>query len=139
MSAHALGEQMEEAIRQGAYAVLTKPIDIGGFLSFLSLLRKEESLLVVDDDPLFCKTPKDILQARGYVVETEIDAGKVLGHMERDYKLMVLLDLKLGHVEGTDVLREILEKYPTKPVVMITGYREEMGDAIEKGFQIGAY
>jgi two-component system response regulator HydG len=139
MSAYATGGQVEEAIQQGAYAVLTKPIDFEGILSFLSLLRKDESVLVVDDDPLFSNTLKDILQARGYLVETEVDAGKVLAHMERDYKLVVLLDLKPGEAEGTDVLREIREKYPTKPVVMITGYREGMGAAIEKGFQIGAY
>ena len=139
MSAYVTGEQEEEAKRQGAYAVLTKPIDFEGILSFLSLLRKDESVLVVDDDPLFSKTLKDILQARGYEVETEADTGKVLGRMERDYKLVVLLDIKPGDAKGTEVLREIREKYPTKPVVMITGYREGMGEAIEKGFQIGAY
>lgn len=139
MSAHSTGDQDEEAKRQGAYAVLTKPIDVEGILSFLSLLKKEESVLVVDDDLRFSKTLKDILQARGYEVETEADSGKVLGRMERDYKLVVLLDLKPGDAKGTEVLREIREKYPTKPVVMITSYREGMGEAIEKGFQIGAY
>lgn len=139
MSAYATDEQAEEAKRQGAYSVLTKPLDIQMVLSFLSLLRKEESVLVVDDDPVFCRTLKDILQARGYRVETENDAGKVLGHMERNYKLMVLLDLKLGGADGVNVLREIREKYPAKPVVLVTGYRDEMGGAIEKGREIGAY
>src|SRR5690242_9129965 len=36
MSAYATDEQIEEAKRQGAYAVLTKPIDVQGVLSFLS-------------------------------------------------------------------------------------------------------
>ena len=139
MSAYATGEQAEEAKRRGAYSVLTKPLDVEMVLSFLSLLRKEESILVVDDDPLFCKTLKDILQVRGYRVVTETDAGKVLGHMEENYKLMVLLDLKLGGADGVDVLREIREKYPSKPVVLVTGYREEMGGAVEMGRQIGAY
>jgi len=139
MSAYVTGEQEEEAKRQGAYAVLTKPVDIEGILSFLSLLRKDENVLVVDDDPVFSKTLKEILQARGYWVETEVDADKVLGHMERDYKLMVLLDLNPGDADGTDVLWAIREKYPTKPVVMVTSYREEMRDSIEKGLQIGAY
>ena len=139
MSAYATYEQAEEAKRQGAYAVLTKPIDIQGVLSFLSLLRKEESILVVDDDPLFCKTLKDILQTRGYHVDTEADAGKVLGHMEENYKLLVILDLKLAGANGVDVLKDIREKYPSKPVVLVTGYREEMGGSIEKGRQIGAY
>lgn len=139
MSAYATEEQEEESKKLGAYSVLPKPLDIEALLSFFSLLRKEESVLVVDDDPVFCKTLKDILQARGYRVKTEGDAGKVLGHMEQNHKLMVLLDLKLGNAEGVNVLKEIREKYPTKPVVLATGYRDEMGGAIEKGMEIGAY
>jgi len=139
MSAYATDEQIEEAKRQGAYAVLTKPIDLQVVLSFVSLVRKEESILVVDDDPVFCMTLKNILQSRGYRVETEIDPGKVLGHMEQDYKLVVILDLKLGAANGLDVLKDIRAKYPSKPVVMVTGYGSEMAATIEKGLQIGAY
>lgn len=139
MSAYATGDQAEEAKKRGAYSVLTKPLDVEVVLSFLSLLRKEESILVVDDDPAFCKALKDILESRGYRVVTEADAGKVLGHMEANYKLMVLLDLKLAGADGLDVLRNIREKYPSKPVVLVTGYREEMADSITKGLQIGAY
>ncbi len=61
------------------------------------------------------------------------------GRLEHDYKLAVVLDLKLGAVNGSEVLTEVRAKYPTKPVVLVTGYRREMGDAIEKGRQIGAY
>ena len=139
MSAYAPPEQVEEAKRQGAYTVLTKPIDIQLLLSFLSLLRKEESILVVDDDPAFCRTIKDILQEKGYRVETETDASNVMGHMERNYKLAVVLDLKLGNVNGLDVLKEIRAKYPSKPVILVTGYGEEMSASIRNGEEIGAY
>jgi DNA-binding NtrC family response regulator len=139
MSAYATGDQAEEAKREGAYSVLTKPIDIQQVLSFLSLFRKEESILVVDDDPLFCRTLKDILQSRNYQVETEDDPEKVLSHMEQKYELVVVLDLKLGDADGLDILRDIRLRYPTKPVVLVTGYREEMTAAIEQGLKIGAY
>ncbi len=139
MSAYATEEQATEAKAQGAYTVLNKPVDIQIVLSFLSLLRKEKSILVVDDDPLFCKTLKDILQTRGFRVETEVDPKKALGHMENDYKLAMVLDLKLGEKDGLDVLREIRGKYPTKPVVLVTAYNDEMSSSIEKGLKIGAY
>ena len=109
MSAYATDELAFQARQQGADAVLAKPLDISSILLFLSLLRKVESVLVVDDDPDFCSTLKDILQSRGYRVETEGDPGKVLGHMEQDYKLVVLLDLKLGQSDGLDVLKAIRE------------------------------
>lgn len=139
ISAYATDELMEEAMRTGAYAVLSKPLNFPMILSFLSLLHKEENILVVDDDPNFSKTLKDILTLRGFNVETESEPQNVMEHLERDYKLTVLLDLKLGAMSGVDVLQTIREKYPDKPVVVVTGYRREMGGSIEKANAIGAY
>jgi DNA-binding NtrC family response regulator len=140
VSAYATDDLMAEAKRAGAYAVLSKPLNFPMILSFLSLLSKEESILVVDDDPNFCKTLKDILTLRGFHVETESEPQQVIGHLENNYKLaIVLLDLKLGAVDGVDVLKEVRAKYPTKPVVLVTGYREEMASSIEKARKIGAY
>ena len=140
VTAYATDELMDGGEgRAGAYAVLSKPLNFPIILAFLSLLRKEESILVVDDDPNFCKTLKDILTLRGFRVKTESEPRKVMGHLENDYKLAVVLDLKLGAVNGTEVLKEVRAKYPTKPVVLVTGYRQEMGNSIEKGRTIGAY
>jgi len=139
MSAYPTDEQTLEAKKYGAYSVLTKPIDLQLVLSFLSLLRKEESILIVDDDEVFCRTLKDILQARGYRVETEIDPCMVMGHMERNYKLAVILDLKLGNTDGLDILKDIRARYPSKPVVLVTGYGKDMAASIEKGLEIGAH
>ena len=139
MSAYATDEQAREAKRLGAFGVLTKPIDFQQVLTFLSLLRREESILVVDDDPAFSRTLKDILQARDYRVVTEADPGRVLGHMERDDQLVVVLDLKLGTASGLEVLKTIRGRYPDKPVVLVTGYRDEMAASIESSLGIGAY
>jgi DNA-binding NtrC family response regulator len=139
MSAYATDEQLIEAKRQGAATVLTKPIDFQQILSFLSLLRKEESVLIVDDDPAFSTTLKDILQSNGYHVDTEGDPAKVLGRMEEQYQLVVILDLKIAAVDGRDVLKEVRARYPGKPVVLVTSYRNEMSAAIKQGMQEGAY
>lgn len=139
MSAYATDEQAEEAKRLGASTVLTKPIDFQQVLSFLSLLRREESILVVDDDLAFSKTLRDILVANGYRVETETDSEQVLKHLEEHYQLVVILDLKLGGADGLDVLKRVRARYPSKPVVLVTGYRDEMTSSIESGLSIGAY
>lgn len=139
MSAYATEDQMKTAKEYGAYTILDKPINVQVVLSFLSTLMKEKSVLIVDDDPNFCKTLKGILASRGYGVETEIDPEAAISHLTEDYKLVVLLDLKLGDHDGTDILEKIRQKYPTKPVILVTGYGEEMADTINKGLNIGAY
>jgi DNA-binding response OmpR family regulator len=139
MSAYTTEAQVEEAKQLGADTVLTKPIDLQMVFSFLALLRKEESILIVDDDPSFSGTVGDVLRSRGYRVETEADPENVLVHMEHDYKLAIVLNLKLGDKDGLEVLKAVRSKYPSKPVVLVTGYRDEMTDSIEKGLKIGAY
>jgi DNA-binding NtrC family response regulator len=139
MSAYATEEQAAEVKKLGAYSLLTKPVDIQMILSFLALLRKEQTILIVDDDPHFCRTLKGILQARGYGVDTETDPSRVLGRMEQDYKLAVVLDLNLGKAGGLDVLSAVRARYPAKPVVLVTGHRETMKDSINEGLKIGAY
>lgn len=139
MSAYATDDQITEAKAQGAYTVLTKPIDIAMVLSFLSLVRKEDSILVVDDDPNFCSTLRDILEERHYLVDTEVDPAGVMDRMAENYKLVVVLDLKLGDKSGLDVLQTIRSRYPAKPVILVTAYGAEMASSIEKGLEIGAY
>jgi two-component system response regulator HydG len=140
VSAYAADDLMKEAKRAGAYAILSKPLDIPMILSFLSLLGKEENILVVDDDPKFCKTLKDILTLGGFRVVTESEPRDVIGHLENNDKLgIVLLDLKLGAVNGVDVLQDIQAKHPGKSVILMTGYRQAMGDSIEKARQLGVY
>jgi DNA-binding NtrC family response regulator len=138
MSAYATKEQLAEAERAGACSVLTKPVDMQTVLSFLALLREEVSVLIVDDDPAFCSSLKGALEARGYRAETEGDPDKVLGHMEHDHDLVVL-DLKPGATDGMEVLGEIRSRYPSKPVVLVAGCRDETTGPIEKARRIGAY
>ncbi len=139
ISAYATEELLAEAKRAGAYAVLNKPMNFQVILSFLSMLRQEESILVVDNDPEFCKTLKEILTLRGYQVEMESVPQNVMNHLQTGYKLVVVLDIKLGEWDGLQVLQQIREKYPSKPVVLVTSYRHEMSSALEKGLKIGAY
>lgn len=138
MTAYANEDVIAEARKMGAYTVLPKPIDVQMILHFLSLLRKQESILIVDDDPHFGKTLGYFLESKGFRVETEVAPDDVLGHLGRHDELVVILDLKLGTVDGLDVLKAIREKHPAEPVILVTGHREEMASSIEKGLQIGA-
>lgn len=140
ISAYATDDLVQEAKLAGAYAVLSKPLNFPMILSFLALLRKEESILVVDDDPEFCQALKDLLTLKGYHVETETKPQRVAAHLEHNYRLaIVLLDLKLGADNGVEVMKDIQARYPGKPVVLMTGYREEMAGSIELARKIGAY
>lgn len=134
----AYSELVQEGLEEGAIATLTKPLDINLLLSFLSSLRKERSVVIVDDDPQFCKTLGEILRAREFAVTPVTDPSGLVETLRPDAQV-VLLDMKLNRISGLEVLKEIREHYPHLPVILVTGYREEMAPVIEDALKIGAH
>ena len=138
MTAYSTDKLVNEGLEEGVVAVLTKPLDINLLLSFFSSLRQQRSIVIVDDDPKFARTLGDILRARSFAVTQITDPHDVVKGV-RPNGQVVLLDMKLNDISGLEVLKEIRERYPRLPVVLVTGYRGEMGPAIEAALKIGAY
>ena len=138
MTAYAADNLARMGLAEGVIATITKPLDIDLLLSFFSALRKETSIVIVDDDPQFCKVLADILRRRGFKVAVENDYRGVVGTLGAEGQV-VLLDMKLGDTNGTEVLKEIRQQFPHLPVIMVTGYGEEMAKQIKAALKINAY
>ena len=139
MTAYSDDKLVYQAREQDALGILIKPLDFSVVLSFLSALEKEKVILIIDDDNEFCKTLSGILQKRTFTVCYETDPSKAMNYLKREDVGMVLLDMKLDGIDGLEVLRKIKEKYPHLPVILITGYVDEMGPLIEKGLELNAF
>jgi len=138
MTAYSTDRLVKEGLDAGVVATLTKPLDINLILSFLSMLKKESTIVIVDDDPKFTKTLAGILKNRGFIVIEVTDILNLNDNFVQNSKI-VLLDMKLGSVNGLDVLKDIKKKHPDMPVILITGYRKEMSQSIKKALDIKAY
>jgi DNA-binding NtrC family response regulator len=138
MTAYATDNLVKEGLEEGAIATLTKPLDINLLLGFFSTLRKERPIVIVDDDPEFCKTLGDILRVRGFQVTQITDPQHAVEGIGADVEV-VLLDMKLNEITGLDLLKEIRARYPHMPVILVTGYRAEMAPAIQAALNINAY
>ena len=138
MTAYASDGLVEEGLEEGAIAALTKPLNIGLLLMFFSFLRKRRALVIVEDDPQFCRTLADILQMRGFAVTRISDAREVLERLGVG-KEVLLLDMVLGRISSLDVLRAIRERHPHLPMVLVTAHRKEMAPAIEAALELDAY
>ena len=78
------------------------------------------------------------MRARDFAVIDTSDPHDLETNMKPDGQI-ILLDMKLGSINGVDVLKKIRRKYPHLPVIMVTGYKEEMASAIKKALSISAY
>lgn len=141
MTAYSDEHLIQQGLAEGAIASLTKPLDINHLLHFFSYLAAERSVIIVDDDPAFCQTLAEILDMRGFQVDTvsRVTSAATILPLLHQPPQVVLLDMKLGTVDGLTLLRELRQSYEDLPVVLVTGYRQEMHHAIETAMRFNAH
>mgnify|MGYP001385471512 CR=1 FL=1 len=138
MTAYAATELIHQSLDDGVVGVFDKPLDVNQLLAFLSSLAKNRTVVIVDDDSDFCQTLGDILTRRGFRVAPITDPHTDVEQMAADVQV-ILLDMKLNDINGLDVLMEIRQRYPVLPVLLVTGYRQEMTAVIQRALEINAY
>ena len=85
-------------------------------------LTPKTSVLVVDDEESVATTIEAILKMDGHdvtAVTSGAEAVRLLN--ERQYDV-VLTDLRLGDMDGVDILREVQRTSPDTAAIMLTGY-----------------
>lgn len=93
-------------------------------------------LLLADDDEVLLKGLKRTLTSVGYEVTTCTDGSDVISKVEEDEPDLVILDIMLPGRDGLSVLKEIRDRYPDLPVIMLTA-RSEYVDRVV-GLEMGA-
>ena len=94
-------------------------------------------LLIVDDEEQFVEALSERLSMRGYDVTTSLTGEDAIEKIKNYNFDVVILDVRLPGIEGTEVLREIKSLKPLTEVIMMTGHGTvEM--AIE-GMKLGAF
>ena len=93
-------------------------------------------LLVVDDEPEICEFLKAFFSDRDFEVETAFSGESALEKVESFHPHVILLDIKMGKMDGITVLRQVKEKRPQTKVIMVTAL--ETTDKIEEAMRSGA-
>lgn len=86
-------------------------------------------VLVIDDDPEFVDAIINVLDAKGYVVDSAPNGKIGLAKAKERKPGIILLDVMMTtKSEGFDVAREIHkdEQLRGVPVILVTGVRKEM-------------
>ena len=92
-------------------------------------------ILIVEDEPKIAKLMGDYLEKAGYKTAHLERGDAVIPFIKRDRPDLILLDIMLPGMEGTDVCREI-RKFADTPIIMITARVEEIDRLI--GLELGA-
>jgi two-component system, cell cycle sensor histidine kinase and response regulator CckA len=96
-----------------------------GSVSELGAVRRGQTILVVDDEPLVLEVAALTLQTEGFAVITARD-GREARHVidSRDDIAAVILDLSLPDVGAEEMVSSIRRRRPGTPVILSSGHHE---------------
>ena len=82
----------------------------------------DKSLLVVDDDRIFCERLARAMSARGFTARTALSVAEAKAAIEASPPAFAVIDLRLGDGSGLDVMKALKSKRADARGVMLTGY-----------------
>ena len=80
------------------------------------------SILAVDDEQNLLELLMTVLGKRGFKVKTALNGVEALRLLDQESFQLALLDLKMGPVNGVQLLKEIKDRRPIIKVIMMTAY-----------------
>jgi CheY-like chemotaxis protein len=94
-------------------AATAKPMQTG---------NRDETILVVEDDPLMCKLASDALDELGYTVLQASNAADALAILDQEPNIKLLFtDVVMPDVNGKKLAEEALRRRPGLKVLFTTG------------------
>jgi CheY-like chemotaxis protein/anti-sigma regulatory factor (Ser/Thr protein kinase) len=131
----------------GAADYLTKPLDRDRVLAVVERYRRDQPVLVVDDDPAVRALLRKTLEGAGLSV-AEADNGRAaLDRLREAAPGLVLLDLMMPEMDGFDFLVELRQTAAWRmiPVIVITARdlssddRRRLEGSVDRILQKGAW
>jgi len=92
-------------------------------------------ILIVEDEPSLSEPLSFLLRREGYETEVAADGREALAAFDRDGADLVLLDLMLPGLPGTEVCRELRTR-SSVPIIMLTAKDSEVDIVV--GLELGA-
>ena len=94
----------------------------------LETVRGTERVLFVDDEPTLVDLSRNTLERYGYQVSSFTDPVKAMEAFSADPAAfdVVITDFTMPRMTGLEVARMVREKRPTVPVLMCTGFSEQL-------------
>jgi DNA-binding response OmpR family regulator len=84
----------------------------------------KKKVMIIEDEIDILLLYKDYLNSKGFSVQaTSTTANEALKDYENFYPHMIILDYNLpGKLSGLEAAKQILTRYPSVPIIIVTAY-----------------
>ncbi|MEW6050057.1 MAG: response regulator [Candidatus Zixiibacteriota bacterium] len=79
-------------------------------------------ILVVDDEAIVLSLVRDALEDENYSIETASSAQDALALLDRGSFDLLITDIRMPHMDGIEMVRQVRERHPDIAVIFMTGY-----------------
>lgn len=100
-------------------------------------MKTAKKIMIVDDEKSIRQSLSDVLRDEGFDVILAGDGHKALKMLDSNRPDLVILDIWMPVMDGTEVLKEIKARQPNLQVIMISGHGNI--EAAVKTIKLGAY
>lgn len=123
ITAHVGDNDLEAARQEGLLAVLQKPAPAHKILDLLALARRDGLVVVVEDDPRLSDNLCEALRMKGFAAVTAASVLETerLGPVQ---PFCALVDLRVPGGPDGEAMRQLGQKYPGLPMIVVTAYHE---------------
>jgi len=95
------------------------------------------TVLIVDDEPDMCWALERIIARMGYQTVSAPSGHEVAQLVERAPVELALVDAKLPDMEGIDLARQLRQRQPGLPIVLVSGYFYERDTRVQEWIRQG--
>jgi putative two-component system response regulator len=101
------------------------------------MTEPKESILLVDDEEAIRLILNTGLAMRGYICDEAEDGEQALEKLDKNHSDLVILDINMPGRPGSDVLPDIINRFPETAVIMASGITDPMivAQCIKEGAQ----
>jgi two-component system response regulator HydG len=132
MTAYSEEELIQMAIDEGAHHIIHKPLRIDQLIELIKEAAISQPILIVDDDADICQTLTRAIELQGYHV-LAAGSGEEAVLIAREKACQIaFIDVKLPNIDGLETFLRLKEINPGLLTIMMTGFRNEVKDALDK-------
>jgi DNA-binding NtrC family response regulator len=132
MTAYSEEELIQIARDEGAHRIVHKPIRIDQLIELIKEAATCQPILIVDDDADICQTLARALELQGYQVLAAGSGEEAILIAQEKTCQIAFIDVKLPNIDGLETFLRLKEINPGILTVMMTGFRNEVKDALDK-------
>ncbi|MEJ2108279.1 MAG: response regulator, partial [Acidiferrobacteraceae bacterium] len=93
---------------------------------------RPDGILIVDDDPDFVESVKDLLVDAGYTVFVATNGREAIERIRSNGIDVLILDLRLPILSGLETYLELKRTGHAVPTLIVTAYFDEYADDVNK-------